>query len=322
MGKQEIVGVGHSWGDLPDETRPEDRFHQTGEESASDAVGTMATPRSCSRDLVPVPTRPQGEWADGPRVGVSQGRGPSRFAFAAAAALAIVAAVAGALATERWQQGNILAERAKETESLAQTVRTLKVRLDAIESATGRDDLADLRRSIGDMKSAAVSTHEFNGALSQLSQRVDKLDHEASAKVDKLNERVDHESSALNTDLSARLDRLEKKVVTPVLAQASPQTPTPSAQTKQPSIPPRFGPNVSMEETGSIERPRPLLRGYIVLDARDDVALVGGRFGEREVRLGDFLPGAGRVERIERKGQTWVVLTSEGLIPAAEYPPF
>ncbi len=234
----------------------------------------------------------------------------------------VVAAVAGALAAERWQQANVLAERAKETNSLAQTVRTLKVRLDAIESATGRDDLADLRRSIGDMKSSIVSTHEFNGALSQLSQRVDKLDHEASAKVDKLNERVDHESSALNTEISARLDKLEKKVAAPALAQAPPQAPSPPAPSKQPSIPPRFGPNVSMEETGSIERPRPLLRGYIVLDARDDVALVGGRFGEREVRLGDFLPGAGRVERIERKGQTWIVLTSEGLIPAAEYPPF
>ena len=77
-----------------------------------------------------------------------------------------------------------------------------------------------------------------------------------------------------------------------------------------------------METTASIERPRPLLRGYIVLDARSDVALIGGRFGEQEVRRGDFLPGAGRVERIEFKGGRWTVLTSEGLIASADFPPY
>jgi len=74
--------------------------------------------------------------------------------------------------------------------------------------------------------------------------------------------------------------------------------------------------------TGSIERPRPLLRGYIVLDARNDVALIGGRFGEQEVRRGDFLPGAGRVERIELRSGMWTVLTSEGLIASADFPPY
>jgi hypothetical protein len=76
-----------------------------------------------------------------------------------------------------------------------------------------------------------------------------------------------------------------------------------------------------METTGSIQRPRPVLHGYIVLDAQGDMALVGGRDGQLEVRLGDFLPGAGRVERIERQGHGWVVLTNEGLIAAAEPPP-
>ncbi len=75
-----------------------------------------------------------------------------------------------------------------------------------------------------------------------------------------------------------------------------------------------------MDKTSSIERSKPLLRGFVVLDARDDVALVGGRYGEREVRQGDFLPGAGRVERIELGGNGWVVTTSGGLIASAESP--
>jgi hypothetical protein len=64
------------------------------------------------------------------------------------------------------------------------------------------------------------------------------------------------------------------------------------------------------------------VRGYVVLDARSDVALIGGRFGEQEVRRGDLVPGAGRVERIEFKGGRWTVLTSEGVIAAADFPPY
>jgi hypothetical protein len=149
--------------------------------------------------------------------------------------------------------------------------------------------------------------------LAQLSQRVDKLDREESAKVDKLSERVDHDASALTTGLSTRIDKLEQKIVPP--ASPAPQ----AVQAKQAPVRPKFD-NVAMDRTSSIERPRPLLRGYVVLDARDDVALVGGRYGEREVRQGDFLPGAGRVERIELGGNGWVVTTSAGVIASADFP--
>ena len=120
---------------------------------------------------------------------------------------------------------------------------------------------------------------------------------------------------ARNAELSARIEKLEKRAAAPVVV---PRPTLPRARRSNP----RFGPNVSMETTGSIQRPRPVLQGYIVLDGRYDAALIGGRYGEREVRLGDFLPGAGRVERIERRGGGWVVLTDGGLIAAAEAPPY
>ena len=201
------------------------------------------------------------------------------------------------------QQAGFLAERARETESLAQTVKSLKVRLDAIDAAKSREELSDLRQSVGDMKSTVVSARELNSALALISQRVDKLDNEESAKVDKLSERVDHEGSTLTAELATRVDKLEKKIVAPISA------PTQLGQAGQPPVQPKFSANVSMETTASIERPKLLLRGYIVLDARNDVALIGGRFGQQEVRRGDFLPGAGRVERIELRGGRWTVLT-------------
>jgi hypothetical protein len=271
-------------------------------------------PRSSpSRDLIVVVEAPEAKSAREPLVEPADRLFSSRFSLAATAALAVVIAVAGGLFFENREQAKALAERVSETESLAHTIKSLKVRLDAIDTAISGADLASLRQSVGEIKSTVGSTRDFGGALAQLSQRVDKLDREESAKVDKLSERVDHDASALTTGLSTRIDKLEQKIVPP--ASPAPQ----AVQAKQAPVRPKFD-NVAMDRTSSIERPRPLLRGYVVLDARDDVALVGGRYGEREVRQGDFLPGAGRVERIELGGNGWVVTTSAGVIASADFP--
>jgi hypothetical protein len=275
-------------------------------EFESSSASHELLPSGSSRDLVVV-EHAEAKSAAGPPVGPAHTLSFSRFHFAAAAALAVVVAVAGALFLEDRQQ-------ASENASLVRTVKALKVRLDTIDTTVSTTDLAALRQSIGEIKSTVVSPREFSGALAQLSQRVDKLDREESAKVDKLAERVDHEASALTTGLSTRIDRLEQKIAAPPTPAAQPV-----AQAKQLSTRPKFG-AVAMDTTSSIERPRPLLRGYVVLDARDDIALVGGRYGEREVRQGDILPGAGRVERIELRGEGWVVMTSEGLIASADTP--
>jgi hypothetical protein len=320
MSEIENSNVGDSSGDVSASSQSNAPLQLTGPDAGMEA-GAPAAPVSASRELILVPHSETGPAdgppvmgagpAEGPRVVPSGRLFPSRFALAAAAALGIIIAVAGALVWEHRQQADILAVRAEETQSLAQAVESMKARLDAIDAAKSRDDLADLRRSVGEMKSTVVSARDLTGALAQLSQRVDKLDHEEGAKVDKLSERVDHQASTVTAELSTRVDKLEKKIFAPVPA---PPQPAP--------VPPKFSADVSTEPTGSIERPRPLLRGYVVLDAREDVALVGGRYGEREVRQGDFLPGAGRIERIERKDGSWVILTSQGVIASAEFQPY
>jgi len=69
----------------------------------------------------------------------------------------------------------------------------------------------------------------------------------------------------------------------------------------------------------SPENPKPLLRDYSVEDVQDGIALVDGRYGPQQVVPGDFIPGAGRVLRIERR---WFDVTSLGVIasgpPASE----
>jgi len=46
---------------------------------------------------------------------------------------------------------------------------------------------------------------------------------------------------------------------------------------------------------------------------------VESRRGLREIAPGDSLPGAGRVQAIERRGRQWVVVTSNGVIDANGY---
>jgi hypothetical protein len=272
-------------------------------------------PSSASRELIVVVEPLEARSADESPPATAKRPVLTRFHFAGAAAVAVVAGVAGALWLEDRQQARELVVRTAETESLAHTVKSLKVRLDAIDAAMSNAGLADLRQSVGEIKSTAVSTREVSGALAQLSQRVDKLDREAVVRVEKLTERVDHEANAVTSGLSGRIDRLEQKIAAPI-----PTPPAPPQPTQLKPLPrPKFD-NVAMDKTGSIDRPKPILRGYVVLDARDDVALVGGRYGEREVRQGDFLPGAGRVERIELGGAGWIVTTSAGLIGSADYP--
>ena len=56
---------------------------------------------------------------------------------------------------------------------------------------------------------------------------------------------------------------------------------------------------------------------YAVRDVIGGHALLEGRDGFQEVRVGDFLPGAGRVDAITRRNGGWVVVTERGLITSA-----
>ena len=292
---------------LPDDPRPK---------------GAAGPQTSKELSLLPaiIPPTLRAEPSDQPRAGRSSSFSRSSFALAAAIAFAALGAGTGALViNDHRREAALLAEHAHETESLARTVDALTARLSAIDSAKPHDELIELRRSVGEIRSSSASSQELSAALAQLSQRVERLDREESARVDKLGDRFGHEAGAQVAELSARIENLEKKVVAAAAPPPSPP-PSPQAQTKPPALPPKFGANVSMETTGSIERPRPLLRRYVVLGVRDDVALIEGRDGQYAVRPGDVLPGAGRIERIEREGGSWVVLTDEGLIGAAEPP--
>jgi hypothetical protein len=204
---------------------------------------------------------------------------------------------------------------------------------------------------------------DMSAALTEVTVRLDRIERETGARLDKLSERVDQDSSMRSADVAARLDRLEKKAALPatpaseladVLARmdklekkvagaaapasefadittrlnrlekrataaASSPMPLASASPKQSSLSAGQEPSAP-NATARPDNPGPLLRDYSVEDVRDGVAVVDSRYGPQEVARGDFIPGAGRVLRIEKRGGDWVVLTSRGVIASGPAP--
>jgi hypothetical protein len=247
-----------------------------------------------------------------PRAGLSKA---VVWASSLAAGLALIAGVAAAALYDHARETSLLAAGSEETRSLAQTVKTLKDRIDAIEAARAHDESADMRKIATEMKGESVGVRELSANLGQTNARIDKLERDHGARLDKLADRFDHETagkladlSGKLADLSGRLDKLEKRPVAAAPVAPAPQAkPAPAAAT------------VSNETTGSIDRPK--LPGYWLVEADEGYAVIDGRDGPQQVAPGDILPGIGRVQRIERRGRDWVVVTSAGVI-AGDQPAF
>jgi hypothetical protein len=257
--------------------------------------------------------------------------GPSmtRWLSPVAAGLALVAAMTAVGFYDHARQAGVIAAKAQESADLAQSVKSLKDRLDAIEATRSRDETADFRKIAAEIKAQRDAAHDLSGALTQLTARVDRVDHDQNGRLDKLADRIDHDSSARMADLAARIEKLEKRPAPVVAAITPPPAPTPTPAAKpvaasSPAPTPMAKPEtlVSNETTGSIDKSHQTLRNYWLLDVQGNYALVGGRDGPQQVTAGDFLPGAGRVLRIERHGRDWVVVTSSGQIASDDSPRF
>ena len=176
---------------------------------------------------------------------------------------------------------------------------------------------------MAELKNGLPAVHDSNPSLAQVNARVDRLEHEEDARIEKLGERVDHDAATRNADIAARLEKLEKKAAPPVVAALTPQTaapatpPTPPVLPKQATLLPPVAANVSKETTGSIPAPQAPIRGWLVREAHGNVAVVEGPYGFRQIEPGDALPGAGRVERIEKRGAGWTVVTDRGVISSS-----
>jgi hypothetical protein len=76
-------------------------------------------------------------------------------------------------------------------------------------------------------------------------------------------------------------------------------------------------------ETTHVHSPptEPIIMDYVLREARIGVALVQGNGTAYRIKPGNFLPGAGRVLSVEQREDTWVVVTTQGIISDHPTPP-
>jgi hypothetical protein len=240
--------------------------------------------------------------------------------IAAAASLAGVVLVGAAAAAAHVHAWRVTRAEEAQARALAHRLDGMTARLDSLDINRSRDDLANLKKVLAEIRAGAASAHEVSGAVAQLGQRVEKLEKDQSARLDKLGERIDHDSAGRLGELTARLDRLEARAAPTVATVAAAPSPALKATPTPPAKPEaaKAAPAVSNETTASIDKPRPRLRGFYVAEIHNGYAMIDSPQGEFAVTPGDVVPGGGRVLRIERHGRDWVVVTTQGQIVASD----
>ena len=161
----------------------------------------------------------------------------------------------------------------------------------------------------GELKTGLAANHDASAALAQFSARGDRVDHDSSDALRRFR-RPARKAREEGRRSGRRFRRARRRRF-----RSCPRRPPrlPAALTKQPTALPPVAANVSKETTGSIA-PQTPIRGWAVREVRGNVAIVEGPYGFRQIAPGDTLPGAGHVERIEKRAAGWTVVTDRGII--------
>ncbi len=121
------------------------------------------------------------------------------------------------------------------------------------------------------------------------------------------------QAEAAEQQLQARLEKVQNFAAEKAIdraATASIAKPLPKPQpTTQPATLPMAQPRPATAQLSP-----GLYRAFVLRDVEGGRAVVEGPQGLEEVMPGDILPGGARVEKIEKRGMTWMVLTDRGAI--------
>jgi hypothetical protein len=192
----------------------------------------------------------------------------------------------------------------QELRQLAEDVRALKDSFAGLQTSLGRvrpaDDVKVLKAGLEALKLGLdASKSDMAGALSQLSGKLDRADQGTAQKL---------------AQIAERLDRLERKPDPMPVGSIAPQPPARPSNVLPLPLPGGAQPQPKSIEASVQAPPKAPIQGWVLREVYDGIALVEGRGGYREVQVGEAIPGAGKVEAIEKRGRRWVVVTSQGLI--------
>ncbi len=236
---------------------------------------------------------------------------PAAASVAAADSPALPKATAAAASggeDERAELRDLKAALADATARLDRIEQDFGARLDKLGENAGQgaaSGQADVTARLDALEKTAAATAQPAAGLADVEARLDRLEKSAGATAP---------ASAV-ADLSTRLYKLEKHSETASAARSAVPLPPPAPKRPAPAKA-QPSPNDAAGQSAS----RRLLPDFAVEDVQDGVAVVASRYGPQQVAPGDFIPGAGRVLRIERHGGAWYVLTSNGVIASSPEP--
>ena len=174
------------------------------------------------------------------------------------------------------------AEAVRISQAQHQEIATLRVHLESLK---------------GKLETQAQKTHASEATIAALQKTLAEQKADAAAAESQLQARIEK----VHSEAEKALDR------TPVGSIAKP---LPAAKSPQILMPP---PGSSLSRLP----PEPVIgpyRAFVLRDVEHGRAIVEGAHGLEEVVPGDILPGGARVEKIERRGAQWLVLTDRGAI--------
>jgi len=214
-----------------------------------------------------------------------------------------------------------------ETKKLNDDVKALKKEVESLRAALGRKDSGDeirsLKRSVESVKDGMESAKaDVANSIAQLNGKVDRMQHDPG-KLREINDRLDHiEKQAPVTTASIAPVQVETPKPAPIplpppkTAAVKPEAPVASPAAKPPAASPSAASDKPSQEKAASDKPQ-LLTNWVVRDVYRGVALVEGPHGSVEVIPGETIPGAGTVKSIEKRGGSWIVVTSRGLVDSA-----
>ncbi len=178
--------------------------------------------------------------------------------------------------------------------------------------------LAKLDQNVGELRSATESARkESAGKGGSLNEKIAQLDRSLTAKLASLNEKIDQAEK----EHAARIAALTPR---PVAAKAEPTQTGSLAEPREVKadakpVEAKVQPQLEPVKAAAPAKP-PVLEHYALRDVFDGAAIIENRSRRLfQVMPGDTLPGAGRVEAIERQGRQWVVVTRQGFVTPKEW---
>lgn len=183
-------------------------------------------------------------------------------------------------------------------------------------------ELTSIRSAVEGIKGdREAARSDILAKQAQLSDRVERAGQDSASRIARLAEQLDRiergqreaarQAAAEKADRAERREKAAAASVPPAKPGPAPAKPNADSHA-DPAHTGSIGEAKAAEKLDPRKTP---LAGFVVRDYDDGFALIETRSGRYiDVAVGYNLPGAGRVEAIERRGRQWVVITPKGYI--------